>query len=74
VDETFGTPSTSLTTPSLLYPEGLVSRSSSWLFRPLRDPYQLQSAIAIDKDLKKHGDLDQQARFNTLAIISWPAS
>jgi hypothetical protein len=45
-----------------------VSRSSSWLFRPLREPYQLQSANTRDKDLKKHGDLDWQAHSGTEAV------
>jgi hypothetical protein len=53
-----------------------VTRSSSWLFRPLSEPYQLRSANTRDKDLKKHGDLDQQAHpgttgSETSALIQW---
>ena len=38
-----------------------VSRSSSWLVRPLNEPYLFQSEKTRDKDLKKHGDLDHQS-------------
>ena len=62
MDETFGIPSTSLTT-SLPFStqKGAVSRSPSWLVRPLTEPYHLQSEKTRDKDLKKHDDLDHQA-------------
>ncbi len=47
----------------------VVSRSSPWLFRPLNKPYQLRSANTRDKDLKKHGDLNDQAHSLPVADI-----
>jgi hypothetical protein len=49
----------------------VVSRSSSWLFRPLNEPYHLQSANTRDKDLKKHGDLDHQAHSLSIAGLGF---